>query len=186
MSRNTCNQTGCENPGAYRFTWPGKDEQCICEEHATQLRGVAACIGLHLQLIRLDDEYTQAELDRMATKRGYREEDDAAINTACDDYLKKYKFTGIGYGLSEQRSRSDFIAGVQWARCQYQKKHGVVSEIGIVGATLLKLKAEVAQLRKALELCTTVNERAFLDNGRPIHDYIREVLNRQEDKEQEG
>lgn len=39
-----------------------------------------------------------------------------------------------------------------------------------------QLKAQVMQLRKAIKLCATVNENAFLDNGRSIHDYIRDVL----------
>jgi hypothetical protein len=46
-----CNQEKCDKPSAYLFTWPGKDQQAICEEHAPQLMGVAAAIGLHLQLI---------------------------------------------------------------------------------------------------------------------------------------
>ena len=41
----------CENKAAYRFTWPGNDESYICEDHSTKLKGVAAAIGLHLQLV---------------------------------------------------------------------------------------------------------------------------------------
>jgi hypothetical protein len=49
-----CNQQGCENDGAYRFTWPGRDESCICAEHAPKLQSVAAAMGLHLQLIPIE------------------------------------------------------------------------------------------------------------------------------------
>lgn len=43
----------CTNPPAYRFTWPGKDEACICEEHVKKLRGVVEILDLHLQIIPL-------------------------------------------------------------------------------------------------------------------------------------
>ncbi|MDH5279549.1 MAG: hypothetical protein OEW52_00200 [Thermoleophilia bacterium] len=49
-----CNQKGCTNAGAYRFTWPGNDEAHICEEHAPKLRGIAAAMGLHVQLIPIE------------------------------------------------------------------------------------------------------------------------------------
>ncbi len=48
-----CNQTGCQEPPAYRFTWPGRDEACICEKHAPIVQNVASAIGMHLQLIPL-------------------------------------------------------------------------------------------------------------------------------------
>lgn len=48
-----CNQAGCENKAAYRFTWPGRDEAGICEQHSTKLRGVAHAMGMHVQLIPL-------------------------------------------------------------------------------------------------------------------------------------
>lgn len=49
----SCNQKDCPNPPVYRFTWPGKPEQCICAEHAPKLRGLANAIGLPLQMIPL-------------------------------------------------------------------------------------------------------------------------------------
>lgn len=46
-----CKQEGCSEPATFRYTWPGKDESCVCVEHATKLKSVADAIGLHLQLI---------------------------------------------------------------------------------------------------------------------------------------
>lgn len=51
-----CNQHGCTEPSAYRFTWPGKDEAGICEKHAPQLRGIARAMGMYIQLIPLEQE----------------------------------------------------------------------------------------------------------------------------------
>ncbi len=62
----TCNQHGCNEPAAYRFTWPGQDEAGICEVHAVKLRAIAAAIGLPLQLIRLvgkKEEATSASVE---------------------------------------------------------------------------------------------------------------------------
>lgn len=53
MRETGCNQSGCTEPGEYRFTWPGKDEALICEAHVGKLRNVAAAIGLHLQVVPL-------------------------------------------------------------------------------------------------------------------------------------
>lgn len=44
----------CEEPAAFRYTWPGRDESLICEEHVGKLRAVAAAMGLHLQLIPVE------------------------------------------------------------------------------------------------------------------------------------
>lgn len=49
MPENTCGEEA-----AYRYTWPGRDESFICEEHADKLRAVASAMGLHLQLIPVD------------------------------------------------------------------------------------------------------------------------------------
>lgn len=49
-----CNQQGCDAPAAYRFTWPGRDEACICEGCAPKLRRVADAMGLYVQLIPLE------------------------------------------------------------------------------------------------------------------------------------
>lgn len=46
----------CAARAAYRYTWPGRDESFICEEHAAKLRAVAEAMGLHLQLIPAQGE----------------------------------------------------------------------------------------------------------------------------------
>ena len=51
-----CNQQDCDNVAAFRFTWPGRDEAGICAEHAPKLSGVAATMGLYMQLIPLFDD----------------------------------------------------------------------------------------------------------------------------------
>lgn len=48
----------CEQPGLYRYTWPGKDESVICELHVGRLRAVAEAMGFHLQIIPILDEAT--------------------------------------------------------------------------------------------------------------------------------
>lgn len=45
----------CKNPGAFRYTWPGKDEAYICAEHVGQLKAVASAIGLYIQIIPLPE-----------------------------------------------------------------------------------------------------------------------------------
>lgn len=51
-----CNQMGCAAPAVYRFTWPGKDEAGICEEHSRKLKSVADAIGCYVQLIPLTED----------------------------------------------------------------------------------------------------------------------------------
>lgn len=41
----------CGNPGAYRYTWPGKNESVVCEEHLEKLKRVAYAMGVYIQLI---------------------------------------------------------------------------------------------------------------------------------------
>lgn len=41
----------CVKYANYRYTWPGRDESFICEDHCGKLRAVAGAMGLHLQLI---------------------------------------------------------------------------------------------------------------------------------------
>lgn len=43
----------CEETAKYRFTWPGRDEAVICEDHVGKLQAVAKAIGLSLQVIPL-------------------------------------------------------------------------------------------------------------------------------------
>ncbi len=45
----------CGNVASHRFTWPGNDESFICQEHVTWVRRVAKAMGLHLQVIELDE-----------------------------------------------------------------------------------------------------------------------------------
>ena len=57
VTRKTkCSQADCDKPAAYRYTWPGKDEKGTCEEHGLQLLALANAIGMHLQLIPLEEE----------------------------------------------------------------------------------------------------------------------------------
>ena len=49
-----CNQSACVHPPAYRFTWAGRDEAAICEEHAAKMRDICAAMGYYCQLIPLD------------------------------------------------------------------------------------------------------------------------------------
>ena len=48
-----CNQKNCDQPAAFRFTWPGQDEAGICIDHVATLQNIAAAMGLHLQVIPL-------------------------------------------------------------------------------------------------------------------------------------
>ncbi len=46
----------CENQAVYRFTWPGNNESFICEAHAIWIRRVVKAMGMHLQLIPLEED----------------------------------------------------------------------------------------------------------------------------------
>lgn len=48
-----CNQVNCNEPAAYRFTWPGRDEEPICKKHVVKLELVAHALGFPLQIIPL-------------------------------------------------------------------------------------------------------------------------------------
>jgi hypothetical protein len=52
-------ESGCQKAAAYRYTWPGRDESFVCEDHSHNLRGVASVMGLYLQLIPLEPEEEQ-------------------------------------------------------------------------------------------------------------------------------
>lgn len=64
-----CNQTNCERLAAFRFTWPGRDEDGICAQCAPKLRGVANAMGMHLQLIPIEpaEEAAQPKDDECDT-----------------------------------------------------------------------------------------------------------------------
>lgn len=48
-----CCQATCSNVGAYRYTWPGRNEAVICLVCANKLRNVASAMGIYVQLIPL-------------------------------------------------------------------------------------------------------------------------------------
>ena len=50
------NEKLCGQKAVRRFTWPGQDESFICQKHLPKLMGVAAAMGMHLQLIQLADD----------------------------------------------------------------------------------------------------------------------------------
>lgn len=50
------------------------------------------------------------------------------IQKACEDYMKKYNFDGIGYGLSKQRCIDDFFAGARWGMFASPLKYTPPSE----------------------------------------------------------
>lgn len=64
-----CNQEGCENEAAYRFTWPGQDEAGVCETHAENLRSIADAEGLYLGLQSLSTDGTIGEVLRITTNQ---------------------------------------------------------------------------------------------------------------------
>lgn len=59
-------ETTCGKAAAYRYTWPGRDESLICEEHSGKLRAVATAMGLHLQLIPVEDGECSQRVSRNA------------------------------------------------------------------------------------------------------------------------
>lgn len=44
------NEKQCQNPGVFKFTWPGRDEAYICASCVEKLKAVVSAIGLHLQI----------------------------------------------------------------------------------------------------------------------------------------
>ena len=46
----------CDNPAKYRFTWPGRDESLICEEHVVKLMSVTYAMGFHLSVTTLSEQ----------------------------------------------------------------------------------------------------------------------------------
>ncbi len=45
----------CNKPARYKYTWPGKDENVICESCGLKLQAVASAVGMHLQMRQLDE-----------------------------------------------------------------------------------------------------------------------------------
>lgn len=60
-----CNQTGCENPAAFRYTWPGEAENSICLEHALKLQEIANAMGCPIQLIPIKEPADQPDLEAL-------------------------------------------------------------------------------------------------------------------------
>ena len=62
MSDLKPNETHCDAPVMFRYTWPGKDEAFVCFTHAIALANIAAAMGFHIQLIplRIDEIDTHA------------------------------------------------------------------------------------------------------------------------------
>jgi len=52
----------CQNQAEYRYTWPGKDESLICEDHAISLKDVANALGVYLQIIPLSEKDLEMNL----------------------------------------------------------------------------------------------------------------------------
>ena len=46
----------CDNPAKYKFTWPGRDESVICEEHVDKAKALANILGFYLQIIPLSEQ----------------------------------------------------------------------------------------------------------------------------------
>jgi len=46
----------CDNPAKYRFTWPGRDESFVCEDHVVKLKSVANAMGFHLSVTPLSEQ----------------------------------------------------------------------------------------------------------------------------------
>jgi hypothetical protein len=72
----------CPNKAAYRYTWPGKDEEFICAPHARGISNLADIMSCHVQMIPLDDNVDEfchqkgdkamAEGDEVTVKRDLR------------------------------------------------------------------------------------------------------------------
>lgn len=62
MPEQTCDQTA-----TYRYTWPGRDEAFICEEHSKKFASVANAMGLYLQLVPIE---TTATCEQKVSQKG--------------------------------------------------------------------------------------------------------------------
>lgn len=52
----------CQNPGAYKYTWPGRNEAYACKVHAAEVRALANMGGLYIQIRPIpEDEQWQCE-----------------------------------------------------------------------------------------------------------------------------
>jgi len=46
----------CKNPGAFRYTWPSRDEAYICAQCVENLKATAKALGMYLQIRALSEE----------------------------------------------------------------------------------------------------------------------------------
>jgi hypothetical protein len=52
----------CLNPGAFKFTWPGRNEAHICATCVENLKAIAAAMGMYLQIREIpEDEQWQCQ-----------------------------------------------------------------------------------------------------------------------------
>lgn len=58
----------CQNPGAFKFTWPGRNEAFICAECVEKLKSIAQAMGMYIQ-IRAIPEDEQWQCEQRANKK---------------------------------------------------------------------------------------------------------------------
>ena len=49
----------CGAPAHFRYTWPGRDESFLCDDHVKGLKRVAETMGLYVQLIPMEGDLIQ-------------------------------------------------------------------------------------------------------------------------------
>lgn len=66
-------ETKCDKKAMYRYTWPGRNEDFICEDHVGKLRRVAEVMGFHLHVIPIAEmNATEPRCSQIVTKEGER------------------------------------------------------------------------------------------------------------------
>ncbi len=58
----------CQNPGTFKFTWPGRDEAYICASCVKNLKAIAAAMGLYLQIREVPEE-EQRQCEQNVSKK---------------------------------------------------------------------------------------------------------------------
>ena len=65
MNQTTrCSQENCDQPGFYRYTWPGKDQALACPMHAEAISHVASAMGFPIEMISLPADAHEDECAR--------------------------------------------------------------------------------------------------------------------------
>jgi hypothetical protein len=60
----------CQMPAFFRYTWPGRDENFVCSDHATKLLQIAQAMGLYLQLFPLAyDDLFEKQCEQMIEEK---------------------------------------------------------------------------------------------------------------------